>query len=154
MKVTKTRKIFEWADRVKHWTSKQTRFANSVSALTFRTTHTIWFCCQANSKAPKAGQVFPYATCNNHSFVILFVDWSSMKLMLQFGNFSCRGWCVVLSAVHKVFGCPKFPQASEWTNFPHATLVFRSMKRWQNHFDVNNLTHNYRRVKNRRKQWL
>ena len=37
-------------------------------------------------------------------------------------KFNCRGWCVVLSAVHKVFGYPKFPQPSEWTNFPHATL--------------------------------
>ena len=27
-----------------------------------------------NSKAPKVGQVFLYATCNNHSFVVLFVD--------------------------------------------------------------------------------
>ena len=41
-------------------------------------------CCQVNSKAPKVGQVFPYATCNNHSFAVLFVDWSIMKLMLQF----------------------------------------------------------------------
>ena len=33
-------------------------------------------CCffQANSKAPKVEQVFSYATCNNHSFVVLFVD--------------------------------------------------------------------------------
>ena len=27
-----------------------------------------------SSKVPKVGQVFPYATCNNHSFVVLFVD--------------------------------------------------------------------------------
>ena len=27
-----------------------------------------------NRKVPKVGQVFPYATCNNHSFVVLFVD--------------------------------------------------------------------------------
>ena len=33
-----------------------------------------FFSCQVNSKAPKVGQVFPYATCNNHSFVVLFVD--------------------------------------------------------------------------------
>ena len=33
----------------------------------------------------KVGQVFPYATCNNYSFV-LFVDWSIMKLVLQFGK--------------------------------------------------------------------
>ena len=47
---------------------------------------TLWFCCQMNSKAPKVGQVFPYTTCNNHSLVVLFVDWSIMKLMLQFGK--------------------------------------------------------------------
>ena len=37
-------------------------------------THTMVFFCQANSKAPKVEQIFPYATCNNHSFVVLFVD--------------------------------------------------------------------------------
>ena len=41
--------------------------------------------CQADSKAPKEGQVFPHTTCNNHS-VVLFVDWSIMKLMLQLGK--------------------------------------------------------------------
>jgi len=69
-KMTKIRKIFKWADRGKHWTSKQTRSANSMSVLGFRTTHTMFFCflffvfvfCQANSKAPKEEQVFPYAT--------------------------------------------------------------------------------------------
>ena len=30
--------------------------------------------CQVNNNAPKVEQVFPYATCNNHSFVVLFVD--------------------------------------------------------------------------------
>ena len=30
--------------------------------------------CQANSKATKVKQAFPHATCNNHSFVVLFVD--------------------------------------------------------------------------------
>ena len=30
--------------------------------------------CQTNSKAPKVEQVFLHATCNNHSFVVLFVD--------------------------------------------------------------------------------
>ena len=33
------------------------------------------FCfCQMNSEAPKVEQVFPHATCNNHLFVVLFVD--------------------------------------------------------------------------------
>ena len=35
---------------------------------------TLWVFCQANSKAPKVEQVFLHATCNNHSFVVLFVD--------------------------------------------------------------------------------
>ena len=84
--MTKIRKIFKWADRSKHWTSKQTRSANSMSVLAFRTTQTMLLCffCQANSKAPKVEQFFPYATSNNHSFVVLFVDWSIMNLMLQF----------------------------------------------------------------------
>ena len=48
-----------------------------MSVLAFRTTHTkkkkkIFFFCQANSKAPKVEQVFPYANCNNHSVVVLF----------------------------------------------------------------------------------
>ena len=30
------------------------------------------FFCQAKSKAPKAEQVFPHATCNHHSFVLFF----------------------------------------------------------------------------------
>ena len=47
---------------------------------------TLWVFCQANSKAPKVEQVFPHATCNNHSFVVLFMDWSIMKLMLKFGK--------------------------------------------------------------------
>ena len=29
---------------------------------------------QVNSKALRVEQVFPHATCNNHSFVVLFVD--------------------------------------------------------------------------------
>ena len=44
------------------------------------------FFCQVNNKAPKVEQVFPYASCNNHSFVVLFVDWSIIRLMLQFGK--------------------------------------------------------------------
>ena len=43
-----------------------------------------WFCCQANNKVPKVGQVFPNATCNNHSFfVVLFVDWWSWRYSLE-----------------------------------------------------------------------
>ena len=49
------------------------------------------FLCQANSKSPNVGQVFPNATCNKHSFVVLFVDWSIMKLMLQFEKVSIVG---------------------------------------------------------------
>ena len=36
--------------------------------------HYVDFFCQAKNKAPKVEQVFPHATCNNHSFVVLFVD--------------------------------------------------------------------------------
>ena len=49
----------------KHLTSKQTRSANSMSVLAFRTTHTIFFFffffsfSQANSKAPKVETGFP-----------------------------------------------------------------------------------------------
>ena len=163
--MTKIRKVFKWAHRGKHWTSKQTISANSMSVLAFRTTHTmcflLLFCCPANSKAPKVEQVFPCATCNNHSFVVLFVDWSIMKLMLQFGKvtINCRGRCVVLSTVHKVFGWPKFLQPSEWTNFPHATHMFGSMKWWQNHFDVITISIIWRQIierwrKSGRKEWL
>ena len=52
---------------------------------------TLWVFCQAYTKAPKVEQVFPYATCNNHSFVVLFVDRSIMKLMLQFGKVQLQG---------------------------------------------------------------
>ena len=85
----KIRRIFKWAHG-KHWTSKQT--------LNFKTNKV----CQqyvgpyflynphcgfdAKRKAPKIGQVFPYTIWNNHSFVVLFVDWSIMKLMIQFGK--------------------------------------------------------------------
>ena len=34
--MTKIRQIFKWADRGKHWTSKQTRSTNSMSVLAFR----------------------------------------------------------------------------------------------------------------------
>ena len=96
--MTKIRKIFKRADRGKHWTSKQTRSTNSMSVLAFRTTHTMFFVCllllffcQANSNVPKVEQVFPYATCNNHLTVVLFVDWSIMKLMIQFGKVQLYG---------------------------------------------------------------
>ena len=71
---------------------------------------TLWFCCQANSKAPKVGQVFPYAACNNHSHLLLCL-WSHplWSWCYSLEKFSCRSWCVVLSAVYEVFGWPKFP---------------------------------------------
>ena len=34
----------------------------------------VGFICQANSRAPKVGQGFPHATCNNQSF--LFCLWT------------------------------------------------------------------------------
>ena len=46
---------------------------------------TLWFCCQANSKAPKVGQVFPCATHNNHSR-LLFCLWTD----------PLRSWCYSL----------------------------------------------------------
>ena len=63
----------------------------------------LWFCCQANSKAPNVGHVFPYATCNNHSR-LLFSLWTDplWSWCYSLEKFNCRGWCVVLSAVHKV----------------------------------------------------
>ena len=42
--------------------NKQDRPAVCWSLLSVQPT--LWFCCQANSKAPKIEQVFPYATCN------------------------------------------------------------------------------------------
>ena len=125
---TKINKLF------KHWTSKQTSSANNMSVLFIQPT--LWFCCQANSKAPKVGQVFPYVTCNNHSRLLftLWIDplWS---WCYNLEKFNCRGWCVVLSAwcvvlsaVHKVFGWLKFPQLSEWLNFPQATLYAHTNK--------------------------
>ena len=73
-------------------------------------------------------------------------------------KFNCRGWCVELSAVHKVFGLPKFPQQSEWTNFPHATLcVWLSemmAKSFWRHYDINNLTQDYRKEKEESKETM
>ena len=105
---------------------------------------TLWFCCQANSRAPKVGQVFPYATCNNHSR--LFCLWTDplWSWCYSLEKFNCRGWCVVLSAVHKVFGWLKFPQPTKWTNFPHGTLCVwlndMMAKLFWRHYDINNLT--------------
>ena len=60
---------------------KTNKICQQYSVLAFRTANTVVF-GQVNSKAPKAEQVFPYAICNNHSFVVFFVDRSIMKLML------------------------------------------------------------------------
>ena len=53
--------------------------------------------------------------------------------------------------IDKVFGWPKFLQPSEWTNFPHATLCVwlndRMAKSVGRHDDINNLTQDYRKVK-------
>ena len=91
---------------------------------------TLWFCCQANSKAPKVGQVFLYAACSNHSRLLFSLRTDPLwSWCYNLEKFNCRGWCVVLSAwcvvlsaVHKVVGWPKFSQLSEWLNFPQATL--------------------------------
>ena len=63
-------------------TSKQTRSANSMLVLAFRTNHTMVLL----PSELQGSQSRTYATSNNHSFVVLFVDWSIMKLMLQFGK--------------------------------------------------------------------
>ena len=85
---------------------------------------TLWFCCQVNSKASKVGQVFPYTTCNSQS-PLLFSLWTDplWSWCYSLEKFNCRGWCIVLSAVQKVFGWPKFTQPSEWTKFPRSTLI-------------------------------
>ena len=84
---------------------------------------TLWGFCQANSKAPKVEQVFLYATCNNHSW-LLFCLWTdplwSWRSSLE--KLNCRGWCVVSSTVHKgvwVFGWRKFG----WRKFPRTERV-------------------------------
>ena len=156
--MTKIRKILKRAGRGKHSTSKQTRSANSMSVLVFRTTHTIYLFCQANSKAPKVEQVFPYATCNNHSFVAFFVYWSIMKLMLQFGKvqllirsieYSSQGvWVAEIPPTKRV---DEFP--------PCYPMCLAQRKRLQNHFDVITISIIWRTIidrkrKNWRKQWL
>ena len=53
-------------------------------------------------------------------------------------------------------GWPKFPQPSEWTNFPHATLSVSLNQMMAKYFDVikisNNLTQDYRKVKEESKE--
>ena len=63
-----------------------------------------------------------------------------------------------MSAVHKVFGWPKFPQPSEWTNFRHATLYvclneMMAKSIWR-HYDINNLTQDYRKEKEESKETM
>ena len=139
-------------------TSKQTRSASSMSVLTF-VQPTLWFCCQVNSKAHKVGQVFPYTACNNHS-CLLFSLWTDpfWSWCYSLEKFKYRGWCVVLSAVHKVFGWPKFPQLREWMNFPHATLCVwiseMMAKSFWCHYDITNLTQDYRKEKEQSKETM
>ena len=159
--MTKIRKIFKWADRGKHWTSKQTRSANSISVLAFRTTHTILFYYYYYFFAERITR-FPKYNRFSHTLLVtitrlLFCLWTDPLWSWCYSSekFNCRGWCVVLSTVHKMFGWLKFPQPSEWMNFPHVTL----MKWWQNHFDVIMIFIIWRKIidrrrKSRRKQWL
>ena len=120
--------------------------------------HYVFFFFQANSKAPKVGQISPYAACNITR--LLFCLWTDplWSWCYSWKKFSCRGWCVVLSAVHKVFGWPKFPQPSEWTNFPHATLCVwlnqMMAKSFWRHYDINNLTQDYRKGKEESKETM
>ena len=68
----KIRKIFKWADRGKHKTSKQD--LPTIFGPCFSYNPHCGFFCQANSKTPKVEQVFPHAVCNDHSLVFcLFV---------------------------------------------------------------------------------
>ena len=63
-----------------------------------------------------------------------------------------------MSAVHKVFGWPKFPQPSERTNFPHATLYVSlneiMAKSFWSHYYINNLTQDYRKEKEELKKTM
>ena len=63
---------------------------------------------------------------------LLFCLWTNplWRWCYSLGKFNCRAWCVVLSAVHKVFGWPKFTQPSEWTNFPQS--IFRPLQLFLN----------------------
>ena len=88
----KIRKIWKWADRGKHWTSKQRRSANSTRSL-----------------------LFVQPTLLVTITRLLFCLWTDplWSWCYSLEKFNCRGWCVVLSAAHKVFGWSKFPQPSE-----------------------------------------
>ena len=132
--------------------SKQTSSANSIRSLLF-VQPTLWVFCQAISKAPKVGQVFPYATTTCLLFLFCLWSWS-----YSLEKFKRRGWCVVLSTVYKVFGWPKFPQPSEWTDFPHATLCVwlneMMAKSFWRRYDINNLTQDYRKEKEESKETM
>ena len=110
----------------------------------------LWFCFRAHSKAPREGQVFPNATCNNHSLVVLFVDWSIMKLCYSLEKFNCRGWCRPLGR--------SSPNRASGRISPMLPYVFRSVKWWQNYFDVitisSNLMQDYRKVKEEWKETI
>ena len=157
--MTKIRKILKWADRGKHWTSKQTRSASSIRSLVF-VQPTLCFFCQANMRhRTKVGPFFPYANCNNHSFVVLFVDWSVMKLMLQSGKVQLQELMRSTECSSQGVWVAEVPPTKRVDEFPLPPYVFGSMKRWQNHFDVITISIIWRKIierrrKSRRKQWL
>ena len=68
----------------------------------------------------------------------------------------CSSQGVWVAEVPKVFGWPKFPQTSEWTNFPHATLCVwlneMIAKSFWRHYDINNLRQDYRKEKEESKE--
>ena len=82
----------------------------SLFLLPFRTTHTIVL-LPSELQASKTGHVFPYAAFTSRSR-LLFSLWTDPLWSWCYGleKFNCWGWWVVLSAVHKVFGWPQFPQ--------------------------------------------
>ena len=97
------------------WSTSSTAvWLNIVLSTTHTHTYTLWFCCQANSKAPKIWQVSPYATCNSHS-CLLFYLWTDTlwNWCYSLEKFNCRGGCVVLSAVHKA----EVPQTEQVDKF-------------------------------------
>ena len=60
-----------------------------------------------------------------------------------------------------MFGWPKFPPPSEWMNFPQATLcvwlnemMAKSFRVIQRHYDINNLTQDYRKENKELKEIL
>ena len=57
-----------------------------------------------------------------------------------------------------MFEWPKFPQPSEWTNLPHATLCVwlneMMAKLFRRHYDINNLTQDYRKQKEESKETI